>query len=63
MDMQDINDAIERHDLIRLQNHTANVDQDHLSICWLFTTEEQFVNHAAKLRKYAAAWLSNPRRD
>ena len=55
MDMQDINDAIERHDLIRLQNHTANVDQDHLSICWLFTTEEQFVNHAAKLRKYAAA--------
>ena len=55
MDMQDINDAIDRHDLIRLQNHTANVDRDHLTICGMFTTEEQFVNHAAKLRKYAEA--------
>jgi|TARA_R110002050_G_scaffold207869_2_gene343951 hypothetical protein len=51
----DINDAIDRHDLIRLQNHQANNEKDYLTICGLFTKEEQFKRLAERLQKYIDA--------
>ena len=32
----------EKFNLIELQNHPANVGQDHLSFCAFFDTEEEF---------------------
>lgn len=43
------NDMIIKYNLIPLQNHEANVYQDHLTICGFFTDEQQFSDLAAKL--------------
>jgi hypothetical protein len=50
-----INEEIKRHDLITLQNHPANINQDHLTICAFFTNKDEFEKHAAYLRKRADA--------
>mgnify|MGYP003681571041 CR=1 FL=1 len=45
------NEAIKRHGLIELQNHKANIDQDHLTICGFFNTDDKFKQHAESLQK------------
>ena len=49
--MIDANEMIDKHNLIELQNHSKNIDQDHLSFCFLFKDEAQFEALAAKLTK------------
>lgn len=39
-----------KYDLIRLQNHSVNVSQDHLTICGFFTHEIEFTRLAERLR-------------
>lgn len=38
-----------KYDLIRLQNHSANVNQDHLTFSGFFTTESEFAALATRL--------------
>ena len=42
-------EMITKFDLIKLQNNPANIQQDHLTICGFFQTEEDFANHAERL--------------
>tara|TARA_R100000149_G_C5729048_1_gene48750 strand:- start:205 stop:399 length:195 start_codon:yes stop_codon:yes gene_type:complete len=37
--------------IVKLQNHPANADQDHLTCCFFFSTEAQWDNHVAKLQR------------
>lgn len=46
-----LNDMLAKHEIVRLQNHPANLTQDHVSICGFFTTEAEFEEHAAYLRE------------
>lgn len=59
--MVDLKAALEKYEIIKLQNHEANVHQDHMTICAFFKTEQEFANHAAKLRDniYATIPASN----
>jgi hypothetical protein len=41
--------------IAKLQNHEANVRQDHLTITGFFTTLEQFEDHAKNLEAAIAA--------
>jgi len=49
--MININEMLTKYNLVELQNHANNVEQDHLSFCSLFKTEAQFEALAAKLTK------------
>jgi hypothetical protein len=49
--MINVNEMITKYNLVELQNHDNNVEQDHLSFCSLFKTEAQFEALAAKLIK------------
>lgn len=44
-----VHDMFARYDLIRLQNHAANVNQDHLTFAGFFTTESEFAALADRL--------------
>ena len=48
-----VNKAIDKHNLVALQNHPANVNRDHLTICAFFTTDADFYSHAHKLQAFA----------
>lgn len=39
-----------------LNNHPANIKQDHLTITAFFETEVEFLTHIEKLEKYAQQW-------
>ena len=41
---------IHKYNLVELQNHSVNQDQDHLTICAFFQEEEQFQILASKLK-------------
>lgn len=45
-----LNEMIKKYRIVELQNHEANITQDHMTICGFFTTEEEFAAHADKLR-------------
>lgn len=38
----------------RLQNHPANINQDHMTICGFFTTAKEFQDHIQWLSEKAA---------
>ena len=42
--------------LVELQNHPANINQDHLTISGMFDTVEQFQTLAEKLEHNITAW-------
>jgi len=44
-----LREMLDKYNLVALQNHPANQDQDHLTICGFFQSEEQFKLHAVKL--------------
>ena len=44
-----LKEMLDKYNLVALQNHPANQDQDHLTICGFFQSEEQFKLHAVKL--------------
>tara|TARA_R100000963_G_C4563982_1_gene51651 strand:- start:288 stop:446 length:159 start_codon:yes stop_codon:yes gene_type:complete len=46
-----IQDMLTKYNLVELQNHTANVSQDHLTMCGFFETEEEFLNLANHLKE------------
>ena len=41
----------DRFNLIKLQNHPANINQDHLTISGMFDTVEQFHSLAEKMKR------------
>jgi len=41
----------DKYDLVRLQNHPANINQDHLTFCSFFKTEEEFQRLASLLQE------------
>ena len=46
----------DRFNLIKLQNHAANINQDHLTISGMFDTVEQFQNLAEKMQRNIQEW-------
>jgi len=46
-----IQDMLTKYNLVELQNHPANISQDHLTICCDFETEEEFLNLANRLKE------------
>jgi len=46
-----LREMFDKYDLVRLQNHRANVDQDHLTFCGFFETEEEFQRLATRLQE------------
>ena len=44
-----LNEMFKKYDLVKLQNHEANIGQDHLSFCGFFTKEQQFADLAKRL--------------
>ena len=51
-----------KYNLVELQNHPANISQDHLTICGFFETEEAFRIHAKHLKdEISYDFLSDPR--
>ena len=47
---------VAHYNISKLQNHPANITQDHLTICAYFARETQFAAHADSLQKKADAF-------